>query len=110
MGSIAMDKCGDIAIGYSVSSGILNPAIRYAGRTTDMTLYPLGTLGTETAVVTGVPAAGSQTQSNRWGDYSSMRVDPVDDSTFWYTTEYIPADGNFNWRTYIVRFKFTSCP
>jgi len=45
--------------------------------------------------------AGSQTGSSlaRWGDYSMMAVDPVDDCTFWFTTEYIPANGAFNWKT-----------
>jgi hypothetical protein len=38
-----------------------------------------------------------------------MRVDPVDDCTFWYTNEYIPTNGSYNWHTYIARFKFPSC-
>jgi len=51
--------------------------------------------------------------TNGWaeplGDYSSITVDPVDDCTFWYTNEYIPANGSFNWRTRIASFKFASC-
>ena len=57
-----------------------------------------------------VAGAGSQTGSlTRWGDYSAMAVDPSDDCTFWYTNEYIPANGSFNWKTRIASFKFPSC-
>jgi hypothetical protein len=104
MGSIAMDKVGDIAVGYSESSSSLVPSIAYTGRVpTD----PAGTMEAENLVFTG---GGSQTGSlHRWGDYSSMSVDPVDDCTFWYTTEYIPSSGSFNWSTRIISFKFPSC-
>jgi hypothetical protein len=104
MGSIAMDKVGDIALGYSESSGSLFPSIAYTGRVpTD----PLGTMEAENLVFQGT---GSQTGSlHRWGDYSSMSVDPVDDCTFWYTTEYLKASGSFNWSTRIVSFKFPGC-
>jgi Bacterial Ig domain len=104
MGSAAMDKMGNIAIGYSASSSTSVPSIRYTGReTTD----PLNTLQTEQIIYSG---AGSQTGGlNRWGDYSAMRIDPSDDCTFWYTNEYIPSNGSFNWRTRIASFKFNSC-
>src|SRR5207249_2399527 len=53
---------------------------------------------------------GSQTGGlNRWGDYTSMSVDPSDDCTFWSTNEYLPSDGSFNWHTRIGAFKFSSC-
>lgn len=104
MGSIAMDQSSDIALGYSKSSSSLNPSIAFAGRVpTD----PSGTLEAETSVVTG---AGSQTTGlSRWGDYSAMQVDPVDDCTFWYTQEYIKTNGTFNWNTRIANFKFPGC-
>jgi hypothetical protein len=104
MGSTAMDKSGDIALGYSISSSATHPGIRYTGR------VPGDALGTMEAEVTAFTGAGSQTGGlTRWGDYSAMSVDPVDDCTFWYTTEYIPANGSFNWHTRIVSFKFTTC-
>src|SRR5262249_47000463 len=83
MGSIAMDQAGDMAMGYSVSSSTVSPSIRFTGRApTD----PANTMQAETSIVAG---GGSQTGNlTRWGDYSSMSVDPVDDCTFWYTTEY----------------------
>jgi hypothetical protein len=104
MGSIAMDKAGDIALGYSESSSTLVPSIAYTGRVpTD----PLGTMEAENLVFTG---GGSQTGNlHRWGDYSSMSVDPVDDCTFWYTTEYLKTSGSFNWSTRIISFKFPGC-
>jgi hypothetical protein len=104
MGSIAMDQSGNIALGYSVSSGTINPGIRYTGR---LSTDPLGTMQAENTIING---GGSQlTNLNRWGDYSSMSVDPVDDCTFWYTTEYLKTSGTFNWSTRIASFKFPSC-
>jgi len=104
MGSIAMDKMGDIALGYSASSGSVAPSIRYTGRSvTD----PLGTLQAENTIKAG---GGSQLPNlSRWGDYSAMTVDPVDDCTFWYTSEYLKASGTFNWSTQIASFKFPGC-
>lgn len=54
---------------------------------------------------------GSQTGNNRarWGDYSAMTVDPVDDCTFWYTNEYIKTNGSFNWSMRIGSFKYPGC-
>ncbi|TML74036.1 MAG: hypothetical protein E6G13_01580 [Actinobacteria bacterium] len=105
MGSVAMDHNGDMALGFSVSSSALHPGIHYTGR---LAGDPLGTMTAgETSLVDG---AGSQTATlSRWGDYSSMSIDPSDDCTFWYTTEYIPANGTFNWHTRIGSFKFPSC-
>ncbi|MBI3748933.1 MAG: hypothetical protein HY262_08840 [Chloroflexi bacterium] len=105
MGSIAMDKAGDIALGYSGSSSTLHPFIAYAGRTAG---DALGTLSAETIVKQG---GGSQSGSglSRWGDYSAMSVDPVDDCTFWYTNEYEKTTGAFNWSTWIASFKFPGC-
>ncbi|MHC4695801.1 MAG: EF-hand domain-containing protein [Planctomycetota bacterium] len=96
MGSIAMNGLGDIALGYSVSSSSTFPSVRYATRTA---ADPLGTLpGGEGELVAGT---GSQLSPNRWGDHSSMSVDPVDDCTFWYTGEYVRTTGSFSWATRI---------
>ena len=57
-----------------------------------------------------VAGAGSQSGTgNRWGDYSALTVDPVDDCTFWYTTEYYTTTSSFNWHTRIGTFKFPQC-
>jgi hypothetical protein len=104
MGSAAMDQVGNMAIGYSVSSSSMHPAIRYTGRET---IDPLNTLQTETSLIEGT---GSQlTNLSRWGDYSALRIDPSDDCTFWFTTEYLKANGTFNWSTRIGSFKFATC-
>lgn len=104
MGSIAMDKQGNIALGYSASSGTVLPSIRYTGR---LASDPLGTMQTENIIKAG---GGAQTGNlHRWGDYSAMTIDPTDDCTFWYTTEYLKANGSFNWSTHIAAFKFPGC-
>jgi hypothetical protein len=104
MSSIAMDKNGDMALGYSASSSSLFPSIRYTCR---LSTDPLNTIQAENTIKAG---GGSQTGSlHRWGDYSSMSIDPVDDCTFWYTTEYLASSGSFNWSTQIASFKFPSC-
>jgi hypothetical protein len=104
LGSIAMDKTGDIALGFSVSSHSVFPSVYVAGRApTD----PAGAMFGPLVLVNG---SGVQVQSfGRWGDYSSMSVDPVDDCTLWYTQEYYAATGSFNWATRIGSFKFNSC-
>jgi hypothetical protein len=110
MGSIAMDQAGGIALGYSVSSGTTFPSIRYVGR---VSTDPLGTM--PLGEVTAVAGAFSQSGTTRWGDYSSMNVDPIDGCTFWYTNEFVGDGlangfgGTGNWTTQIIRFDFPSC-
>jgi len=102
MGSAAMDKFGNLVVGFSASSPTIHPQIRYAGR---LATDPLNTLAQGEAHLFN--GAGSQLDTgNRWGDYSSMAIDPVDDSTFWYTTEYYNTNSSFNWRTRIGSFHF----
>ncbi len=105
MGSIAMDKAGNIAVGYSVSSSTMKPAIRYTGR---LASDQINSLQAENTIIQG---NGSQQgyRLSRWGDYSAMTVDPVDDCTFWYTNEYLQSNGAFNWSTRIASFKFSAC-
>jgi hypothetical protein len=93
-----------MALGYSVSSSQIHPAIRYTARAaTD----PLSTMGSEVSIVEGT---GSQLSNlSRWGDYASMTVDPEDDCTFWFTSEYLKSNGTWNWSTRISSFKFPSC-
>ncbi|MBK6328303.1 MAG: carboxypeptidase regulatory-like domain-containing protein [Chloroflexi bacterium] len=105
MGSIAMDGSGNIALGYSVSSLTTYPSLRYASR---LRSDPLGTLQAEATLYAG---GGSQTGPyDRWGDYSSMSVDPTDECTFWYTGEYHDvSDQSFNWNTRIGTFRLPEC-
>jgi len=101
-GSIAMDKAGDMALGYSIASSSVYPSIRVTGRTP---ADPLGKMETEMSIIGG---SGNQ-HDNRWGDYSAMSVDPSDDCTFWYTNEYLQSTGSFNWSTRIATLKFPGC-
>ncbi len=105
MGSVNMDRQGNMALGYSASSSSINPGIRYAGRLVSDTA---GTLPQAEAVLQA--GTGSQTGSlHRWGDYSTMSVDPADGCTFWYTDEYLVSSGTFNWRTRIASFTYPGC-
>jgi subtilisin-like proprotein convertase family protein len=106
MGSIAMDSAGNMALGFSASSASINPQIRYAAR---LAGDPLNTLGQgETTMIAGTGSQGSG-NGNRWGDYSAMTVDPVDDHTFWYTNEYYATSGAA-WQTRIGNFRFANAP
>lgn len=104
MGSAAMDKTGGIAIGYNLSSTTVNPSIWYAFRAP---ADPLGVMGSELQILNG-PGVQTGTLS-RWGDYSTISVDPADDCTMVFTTEYIPSNGSFNWATAIQSLKLSTC-
>src|SRR5207247_4516791 len=68
----------------------------------------LGTMQAESELLAGTCVQTGSSLS-RWGDYSAMTIDPSDDCTFWYTQEYIKANGAFNWSTRVGSFKFPSC-
>lgn len=107
MGSMAFDHTGNIAVGYSASSSSVYPSIRYAGRLVNDAAGQLSQ--GENTIFAGT---GSQLNSGiqaRWGDYSSMSVDPTDDCTFWYTNQYYPATAYYAWHTRIASFKFPNC-
>jgi hypothetical protein len=110
MGSIAMDKKGDMGLGYSVVNGTdVFPGIRYTGRLAGDTLGEM-TLGEGTIIDgTGV----QRTTNSRWGDYTDMTVDPTDDCTFWYVNEYYTLEGQLSstagWQTRIASFKLPGC-
>src|SRR5262245_15366968 len=104
MGSVAQDNQGNMALGFSASDATINPQIRYAGR---LVTDPLNTLSGEQHLFDGT---GSQTDTvSRWGDYSDITVDPVDDCTFYYTQEYYGTTSSFNWLTRVGYFKFAEC-
>ncbi|QYJ81891.1 Calx-beta domain-containing protein [Shewanella aegiceratis] len=107
MGSVAMDAVGNIALGYTVSGPNTYPSVRYTGR---LASDPLNTMpqGENELVAGGSSQRGA---NGRWGDYSTMSVDPVDDCTFWYTQEYYGDlnAGDIDWMTRIGSFKFPNC-
>ncbi|MCM3871481.1 MAG: carboxypeptidase regulatory-like domain-containing protein [Pyrinomonadaceae bacterium] len=107
MPSLALDRGGNMAMGYSTSNSTTEfPSLKYAGR---LSTDPINTFGqTEQTLFSGT---ASQTGTSRWGDYSSMMLDP-DGCTFWYTNEYAnPVSQAFNmrWLTKIGSFKFAEC-
>ena len=106
LGSMGQDKNGNFGVGYSASSSTtgVRPSIRFAARApTDAA----GTLGVENTIIVG---GGVQTGTlTRWGDYAAMTLDPVDNCTFWFTTEYLKANGSFNWSTRIASVKLAGC-
>jgi subtilase family serine protease len=105
VGSAAMDRIGNLAVGFTATGPTTYPSMRYAGRLAD---DPPGLLAQgEADLVTG---HGSQTHtSGRWGDYSSLVVDPSDGCTFWYTSQYYSATSEAGWRTRIGSFAYPSC-
>lgn len=112
MGSIAMNKDGDMMMGYSIVNSAtmllpntappnLKPSIALTGRRLS---DPLNTMQTEQIVLTG---SGSQTGTlTRWGDYTTIQTDPSDDQGFCFVGQYLPADGTFNWRSRVICAKF----
>jgi hypothetical protein len=104
MGSIAMDKAGNIGLGYSASSSAISPQVRYTGR---RPADPAGQMSQGEGTI--VAGTGSQNGFSRWGDYSSMVVDPADGCTFWYAQEYLTATGTRNWHTRIASFSLPGC-
>jgi hypothetical protein len=104
MPSISMNGNGDIAMGYTKSSLELYPSIYFTGRRAE---DPPGEMTfQEIELYKGlnyVNNYGSNSGRNRWGDYTSMLVDPADDSTFWYTSMYPINNTSWgNWSTRVV--------
>src|SRR5437763_8912764 len=107
LGSIAMDKDHNIALGYSKSSLSIIPGIYITGR---LSTDAPNIMGAEATVFAGSGVQLNSAQAgNRWGDYSAMTVDPVNQCTFYYTNEYLPTNGGFNWATRIASYRFPSC-
>jgi len=105
LGSAASDRAGNIGLGFSLSGPAMSPTIAVTGHIASDPLGEMGQ-GESTPAVSG----GSQSLlSSRWGDYSSLSVDPSDECTFWYTNQYLPFDGAFNWHTRLLTFQLPGC-
>lgn len=103
MASIAMDQVGDLGLGFSQSSGGIHPGIAFTGRVPS---DPLNTMASPAQIIAG---KGSQIGINRWGDYSGLAIDPVDDCTFWYVNQYYLTNSGFDFSTRVASFKFPTC-
>jgi hypothetical protein len=99
--SAAMDSAGNIAVGYTRTgaNAPYYPSIYYSGRRAS---DPLGTMPYYDIKIWD--ATNSNTDNERWGDYSGIGVDPADSCTFWYTTEY-----GGNGQTRVAAMKFDTC-
>ncbi len=105
IGAIAIDRTGNLGLGYSVGGATLSPQLRITGR--DLS-DPNGTMRDEQTCTP--PVTGSQLRTDgRWGDYASMSVDPADECTFWFTSEYYAVTSNSGWTTRVCSFKFPNC-
>jgi len=107
--SITVNGNGDIALGYTISNEEIYPSIRITGRRAE---DPLGTMSfQEIELYQGLNYANNYFEmydQNRWGDYASMMVDPVDDTTFWFTSMYtIHTTDRGNWATRIASFNLS---
>ena len=108
MGSMAMDRQGDMALGYSASSLSLYPSIRYTGRLVGDTPSTLPQTEMTLTAGGGVQSANCPGVCERWGDYTMLGVDPQDGCTFWYVNEYYVTTGG-DWHTRIGAFRFPQC-
>lgn len=105
MGSIAQDSAGNMGLGYSASSAAIFPGVRYTGR---LSGDPLGTMPQGEQVI--IEGTGANTGGgSRWGDYTSMTVDPVDDCTFWYVNQWTPTTSASGWQLRVGSFRFNEC-
>ena len=103
MPSPAIDRFGNIGIGYSYGGSPQFAGQRFVGRSPS---DPPGTLGpTETVLVEGEAA---QVSTLRWEDYTQTAIDPVDDCTIWYVGDYLKAGGT-NYSTRIGAFRLRGC-
>lgn len=107
IGSIGMDKWGNIALAYNAASTTTPPGIRYTGR---LQTDPPGRMAAEEIIING---AGVQVESaGNWGGVSALVVDPIDDCRFWSTQQYIASTGRVapqTRKTRVASFQFTNC-
>lgn len=101
MGSIVLNGSGQLGLGYSISSSTMYPGIRYCGQSTAAYNAGAGVLDIAEEVIQN--GSSSQTAYNRWGDYSNISIDPINDHTFWFTTQYGGSR-----QTRVAAFEFTA--
>jgi hypothetical protein len=106
MGSIMLNSNSTIGMGYSVSSTEMYPSIFYCGQSP--AAYNAANNTLDIAEDTIQNGANSQTSTNRWGDYSLLSIDPTDNKTFWFTTQYVGSGGSR--KTKIASFLFQFGP
>ncbi|NJL27984.1 MAG: hypothetical protein HC897_08825 [Thermoanaerobaculia bacterium] len=103
MGAIAMDGAGNIGLGYSKTDTAAPNVFPSLGVAARLATDAPGTMGNENSLASGVQA---QTGTGRWGDYAALGVDPEDDCTFWFTSEFMPGG---SWGTRVASFTLQEC-
>ncbi len=103
MGSIVLNGTDELGMGYSVASSSLYPGIRYTGQSASAYASATGTLDIEEGTIQN--GSSSQTSYNRWGDYANISIDPGDDHTFWFSSQYGGSR-----QTKIASFEFAPAP
>lgn len=92
MASIMLNGAGEIGLGYSISSSTMYPGIRYCGQSASAYASATGTMDVAEDIIQNGDTC--QQSYNRWGDYSSLQIDPTDDETFWFTSQYPDHSGS----------------
>jgi hypothetical protein len=105
--SLAIDRAGDMAMGYSATTSTTFPSIRYAGRLSGDAANSITQTESVLMAGTGSQTGTTATGGQRWGDYAAMSVDP-DGCTYWFTSEYFAVTGR-NWLTRVGSFKYPLC-
>ena len=107
-GNLAVNSCGDMAIGYTKTGSALFPGVFVTGRLAD---DPVHTLQAETQVRAGaITYTAFDGSPHRWGDYTGMTIDP-DGLRFWYLGQYSKNTGTVDgrWATNITALTFEGC-
>lgn len=103
MGSIGMDRRGNIGIGYSFGGTPNFAGQRFTAR---LAGDPRGRLTLREAVL--IEGEAAQTTTLRWEDYTTTAMDPSDDCTFWYTGDYVKK-GAASYSSRIGAFRIPGC-
>lgn len=103
LASPAIDKAGNIGIGYSFGDASTFVGQRFAARRAG---DPLGQLTLRESIL--VHGEAAQTTTLRWEDYTQTAMDPSDDCTIWYVGDYLKR-GATSYSTRIGAFQIPGC-
>lgn len=104
--NLAVNRCGDMLVGYSHFTENSYPSVYVAGREVH---DPVGLLKDETLLKAGESVyIAYYSAPYRWGDYSGMALDP-DGKTLWYVGEYSKNQVNADWATWIGAYRWAGC-
>jgi len=102
MASPAMDRNGNIGIGYSYGGSPNFPGQRFAARMWN------DTKGQPTLKETALSEGEDVQNVMRWQDYTQTAIDPSDDCTIWYVGDYLKKGAPF-YSSRIGAFRLPGC-